>query len=161
MTRDGFRRWNGPDLALAADWNPRHGEPHVYADGTYAVYISNNDTILRGNSSGVFTDTLIPCNASPHLADFASWGDDMYITCGAGLQSYSHDAATATPIPIVGNGSWNNDYTTPAGGYMPSADVCEAHAGYLFVASVNENYNGSRSTGLPVAPALVASELAG
>lgn len=149
VTRGGFRRWNGPDLALSADWDPRHGEPHVYADGTYAVYISNNNTVLRGSSSGVFTDTLIPCNASPHLADFASWGDDMYIACGAGLQSYSHDAAAATPIPIVGNGSWNDDYTTPIGGYMPSADVCEAHGGYLFVASVNENYNGAGARDYP------------
>ena len=79
VTRGGFRRWNSADLTLAADWDPRHGEPHTYADGTYAVYIANNGTILRGNSSGVFTDTLIPCNASPHLADFATWGDDMYI----------------------------------------------------------------------------------
>ena len=149
VTRSGFTRWNGPNIDNPATWDPRHGEPHTYSNGTYAVYIASNNTVYRGDSSAVFTDTTISCDAGPHQADFAAWGDDMYIACGAGLSSYKHDSIGEQQIPKVGNGSWNNDYTTPLGGYMPSADLVEAHAGYLFVASVDENYDGAGARAYP------------
>lgn len=158
-TRRGIRRWN--DAAVTADpWDPRMGYEHDYSDGTNAVFVTNNNTIHVANNSTTFVDMGMACNAEPHLADFASWGDTTYIATGRKVEDLTPGAAsgkyeqdgTDTLLPALGVGTYNDDYTTPTlpgvNGVMPRADFVEAHAGYLFCASVRED-EGSGVVDMP------------
>ena len=125
--------------APVSAWEPRNGYVHSLSDDTYIVYMANDGTILAAPPSGVFADLSITVVADPHLADFASWGDVVYIACGVGETCYKRDgtAAAASVADVYGN--FNDDYTTPAGGYMPTAEHIEAHSGYIFVGHTEEN----------------------
>ncbi len=142
-TRRGWRRWLGTDVAVVpASWDPRHASVHSKSDGTFEVYVANGATVWAGNDSG-FPDTGIPCSATPHLADFAPWGDKMYIAAGINeTNSYVRDGVVATPL-IAPTGeadnNWNDDYTIPVGGVMPRAEYVTTHSGYSFVAYTNED----------------------
>jgi len=142
-TRQGWVRWGATDDPTITTWDPRNAVLHQYADGSFAVYVANNGIVYRSNLEGLLETTTIPCYASPHLADFATWGNTLYIATGAGHPSWRHDEVTATVTTAAGNGYWNEDYTTPniPGGVVPSAEVMEAHAGYLFVADVFDDHD--------------------
>lgn len=146
VTRTGWGRWNNENIGDPADWGPRHSTLHQYSDGTFAVYVASNNTIWRGDIAGQFDDTGIECYALPHLADFAEWGNEVYIATGGTSSTKGiptkHDQAAVVPLLPAGQGRWNNDYTIPTTGVMPQADLVEAHGGYLFCAGLNEDYDG-------------------
>jgi hypothetical protein len=74
------------------------------------------------------------------MADFATFGDDLYIACGRGNSVYKRHLTTApTALIQSGAGNWNDDYASPVLGYAPPAALCEAHSGYLFVANIVED----------------------
>jgi hypothetical protein len=113
---------------------------HTLSDGTSNVYIAANGTIIGTTTTATPEDLEIPCSASTHLADFAAMGDTVYIACGRELVGYKRDdVSTPVALTAVGAGTWNDDYTTPVGGHMPQAELCESHAGYLFVANTEED----------------------
>jgi hypothetical protein len=150
FTRRGWQRWNADDVTDASVWYPRLAKQHLLSTGTFDVYVANregassSDTgkLYRSTSGGVFSDTGVECNAYPHMADFAAWGDEMYVATGRGAADVSStpvksDSTTITALADAAL-AFNDDYTIPVGGRMPFADMVEAHAGYLFVAGTRE-----------------------
>lgn len=154
-TRKGMRRWNATEIT-AGTWAPRNAFEHDFSNDTNAVFVTNEGSIWVAENTTTFTELDYPstlpvgCNAAPHLADFASWGDTVYIATGrkindlAGTQNpvRYNQGGTTTVLTVLGIGSYNDDYTVPAGGVMPQADLAEPHAGYLFCASIRENMDG-------------------
>lgn len=146
-TRMGWGMWNTAQVIAApteATWKPRNAEMHLYSNGQVAVFVSNASKVWAAGSGAAFVDLGAVATATPHLADFAGWGDAVYIACGQANASWK-----VTNVPTAGNkgaaltisaaANWNNDYTTPAGGKMPKAEHCEPHGGYMFVAGTNED----------------------
>jgi hypothetical protein len=140
-SRRGWARWTDDDLwPDAATWDPRRGYMHSLSDGSDVVYVAANGTILGGDGSNRLANLNIACSADSHLADFASMADTVYIACGRTKASYRRDGVAA-PVAMAraASGNWNDDYTNPVAGVMPSAELVEAHAGYLFVANTQED----------------------
>ena len=139
--RKGLSRWNAADVVTPASWDPRSAEIIQLADGTYQVYVSNGSTVYVSGSTATFSDLSVTVGATPHLADFAPWGDVMYIAAGKGNSTIKRDGTSAAATlsdPAVASG-WNDDYTTPAGGYMPEAECITTHQSYIFVANLEED----------------------
>ena len=137
-SRRGWVRWNATDIVTPANWHPRNGYLHEMSDGTYLIYVTNGTTIWAANTGGSFDDQSIAVSADPHLADFGSWGDIIYIACGMNETSYKRDG-TGTPAAMGDAASgFNDDYTIPAGGKMPRCRFVEPHVGYLFTAATKE-----------------------
>lgn len=157
FTRQGWTRWNTSDIVSTptiSNWAPRHAYLHPLSTGGYLLYIANGATVYYSGASASFTNMTtdsgsFTCDADPHLADFTSWGDVCYIATGQGNPSYKKNGigtAAALTAPIGGgSATFNDDYTTPAGGYMPKANLVESHLGYVFVAGIEEDYNGDAS----------------
>lgn len=142
FTRKGWTRWNADDADTPATWEPRNGFVHYVSDGDFFVYVANDDKVFWFTSAGVATETAVPAIADPHGADFASWGDTVYMACGRNSPAYKAVDGGAPSSVGDAHGNYNPDYTTPAGGRFPEAELCETHAGYMFVAST---YEGSDS----------------
>jgi len=146
FTRAGWRRWNTSDIADPLDWNPRHAELSPLSTGSFVTYITNDlddGEIYAATAGGVFDNLSITCNANPHLADFATWGDTTYIATGAAAADIG-----STPYRVVGTNApapladaslgFNDNYTIPLKGRMPFAEYAEPHASYLFVGGTRE-----------------------
>jgi hypothetical protein len=145
FSRRGWDRWNGPNIAPEATWNPRAAYVHELDNGTDHLIIAN-DGKLFSSANGTFTvinraaGTPLEVAAERHLADFAPWGNTVYISCGKTLQSAKWSAAgNAVRLTATGTGTWNNNILTPVKGRMPKADLVAAHAGYLWVACTEED----------------------
>jgi len=148
-TRKGWSRWNADDaIATVANWSPRNTFFHLLSTGSYVVYVANNALIEAAPSSAAFATLAIagPTNivptASPHLADFAAWGDYVYIACGNATATHRRNG-TATPTAATDAfGNYNDDYTTPdaiGSGAMPRCEFIETHGGYVFCAYTKES----------------------
>lgn len=139
FSRKGWNRWNAADVGTVANWHPRNGYVHSLSDGSYQVYVANNGTLYASGSGASFSDLLVTVASPVHLADFAAWGDTVYIACGMGESSYSRTNSD-TPVALGdSHNNYNDDYTVPSGGRMPSCEHVESHAGYLFCAGIYEN----------------------
>lgn len=143
FTRKGWERWNEDDIVdvLTTDWNPRRAFLQQFSDGTDRVYVANlGDDIYAADADGVFEPITVVPNADPHGADFATWGDVIYISTGWDDSTYKIPFGLA-PVALsgAGAGTWNDDYTTPTNGVMPQAQVIEAHGGYIFAANIDED----------------------
>ena len=59
----------------------------------------------------------------------------------AALQQMARRTGLTAPVLLTfgGAGSWNDDYLTPTHGVAPSAELIEAHSGYLFAANLSED----------------------
>lgn len=133
---------------IVANWEPRNTFVHTLSTGAYVVYVTNNSLIEASPSSGVFATLAIagPTNivptGSPHLADFAAWGDYLYIACGNATATYLRNG-TGTPTAVADAfGNYNDDYTTPdaiGAGAMPRCEFIETHSGYVFAAYTKES----------------------
>jgi hypothetical protein len=136
FTRYGWGRYSGEDIvADPGEWDPRIASMAVDEAGGYRVYVANGSTVYECLADGSSSDIGVPVGGSSHLADFAEWGNYVYIAAGLDNQSQKHKSnSAATPL----GRAYNNDYTTPTGGNVPQAEHIEAHGGYLFVASVEE-----------------------
>jgi hypothetical protein len=140
-SRRGWDLWSSNDLWPDPDtWDPRRAYMHSLSDNTDVTYVAANGTVLGSAGTADLLDLFIPCSAGTHLADFASVGDVVYIACGRELQGYKRDGINVpTALTIAGAGQWNDDYTNPIAGVMPKAELVESHAGYLFVANLEED----------------------
>jgi hypothetical protein len=156
-TRKGMARWNATPVVASGVWNPRSAHDHLFADGTMVVFVTNEQRIHAANASTTFAPIAYPstaqvrCNASPHLASFASWGDSVYIATGrkvdvlgAGERPVRYNkAGTTTVLQPTGLSTYNDNYAIPVRGVMPQCDFLQPHAGYLFAASMQENFDGT------------------
>jgi hypothetical protein len=142
-TRLGWQRWNGPDIVPEGTaWDPRRAYMVQLADGTDVIYVAANNKIFwaLAPAGGTFADLGVTVACTPHMADFASFGDDVYIAAGRNNQTILRSGtAAAAPMLAPGAGSWNDDYLNPVGGKMPATELIEAHAGYIFVANIKED----------------------
>lgn len=152
-TRPGWERWNATDIVATptgSNWDPKHGYIHPISDGNFGVYVANGTTVYVSSTAASFSSLAITAGASPHIADFASWGDTCYIACGYPNSTYYQtDLGTATALTPPTNATYNDDYTAPAGGYMPRAEFIEAHAGYIFTAHIREDFDGGGLANYP------------
>jgi len=133
-TRKGWQRWNVDDIAVdAEDWDPRRAYMVQLSDGTDLAYIADNGTIWMTTAGATFTDSLVPCGAQTHLADFATYGDSTYIACGRLLDSHVR-VGTAAPVSVdaLSTGNFNDDYENPVHDVFPRCELIEQHAGYMF-----------------------------
>ena len=149
-SRKGWERWNIDDIVdvEVTPWDPRRAYLHKLSDGSSVVYIAAGGKIYWARPDAVFALlTGVNCDAVPHDADFAEWGDSMYIACGHTMASWRRTGTTAPfSLTPASNATFNNDYTTPVGNVAPQADVFETHSGYLFAAGTQEGgiYNANR-----------------
>lgn len=156
FTRYGWERYNDADIvADPATWDPRIATIAVDQNGAFNVYIANGTTVYKTDQAGDSVDigaevgeTAFSVGGSIHLADFAEWGDAVYIAAGLANPSVKRDesASAGSKNTILGR-TYNDDYTTPTNGNMPQAEHVEPHGSYLFVASVDEvlDINGTGS----------------
>lgn len=143
-TRPGWRRWNATDIDTPATWSPRNAKLHPISDGSFVVYVAANDQLYYAGADGIFatlqnsTDTAaVGTNASPHGCDFAPWGDTMHFGAGWTEAPYMRLVGDTTVTDLSDSSlGYNDDYTTPAGGYFPRADYVETHGSYMFAASI-------------------------
>jgi hypothetical protein len=143
-TRRGWDRWNGPDIVdpLAATWDPRRACLTQLSDGTDIVYIASDHKLYSGYATegATISDIAVTCTAVPHMADFASWGNDLYIATGRdNRMAKRHQIDPPVLLTESGSGNWNDDYSTPVLGCAPKSNLVEAHSGYLFVANLIED----------------------
>jgi len=132
-------------LGKASDWEPRSAHTLILSAGRSASYIAANETIYTSGDRGAsWSDMGVGCSASPHLADFAAWGDKAYIACGPNDQSARQEgnwSAGSNEAVLLKNAeglNFDNDYTVKSEGVMPQCEVTEPHAGYLFCGNTSE-----------------------
>lgn len=143
-SRKGWDRWNVDAIDASETWDPRSAWVHELASGVDNVVIANNGTLFW-SSNGVFTTVQesavdVVVSAHPHLADFASWGDTLYVAAGHEEVPLKLDAAmAATSLTPSASGNWDNDDLVPGTGKMPQADFIAAHAARIWVAGTFED----------------------
>jgi len=138
-TRRGWRRWNDVDIHDVSDpsmdFMPRNAFWHNRVAGQL-IYVTHNNQMCRGDMSGAFTSLLVgQCNAEPHMADWAVWGEQMYSVLGYSNAPVRFEAdlsmTTMTPGPY-------SEVDAPTFNVMPPAQHIRGHAGYMFVANIFE-----------------------
>lgn len=139
FTRNGWSRFNDDDIVTdPATWNPRTATLAVDQNGAWTVLIANGTTVYETNQSGASVDTGITIGGvgvgGGHLADFAEWGDAVYVAAGLDNPAQRREGGVNTVLART----YNDDYTTPTDGTMPQCEHVEPHGSYLFAASVNE-----------------------
>ena len=138
-TRKGWQRWNTEsivDLDVEV-WEPHNAHVHNWSTGAQEVYVVNNSDLYSASDDGVFTTVLTnACVADPHQADFATWGDDIYIACGRteSTRRRTLDGSATAMTPDV----WS-EVDAPTNNTAPRAEFIESHGGYMFVASTRES----------------------
>jgi hypothetical protein len=142
-TRFGWDRWNDNDIVdvETVGWDPRRAFLHQLSDGSDVVYIAANHRIYWAREDAIFAELAGPVtDADPHMADFAAWGDTLYVSCGHAQPMWRRTGVgAAQSLTPGGTATWNDNYTAPAGTVGPTAEVNEAHAGYLFAANTQED----------------------
>lgn len=137
-TRLGWQRWNTTDVVSPGSWDPKAAYMHPLADGTFIVYVANGTSVYAAPPSGVFASLGITVGATPHLADFASWGDYVYIASGNNLQTRRRFQSAGVTSLTDAHGAYNDTYTAPTGGKAPKCEYIEGHLNYLFAAGTYE-----------------------
>lgn len=157
VTRRGWLRWNQMPIDGAfspgdldyVPWNPRNAFNFELSSGQNIVVVAlgreNGRPELWYSSNGEFShldhdglDVAMPwyvADLRPHRADFAQWGDALYITRGRHQPLRWVGAGNATTLLDL----WTNNILQPVGGRMPSANLIASHTGYMFAADTIEN----------------------
>jgi hypothetical protein len=143
-TRKG---WVGFGAAVpATPWNPRHAYAHTTSAGDRVWMVANQTAAGTGaihsklGTAGAWTAIAGNATAKPHLADFTSWGDSVYIVRGNPNSSVKWDNSMVTVLTPCAAANWQNDYAAPGStDTFPYADLVEQSHGYMFVAGTNED----------------------
>ena len=142
-TRHGWDRWNEDDIVNleTTTWNPRRAFLHQLSDGSDVIYVASDTKIYWAREDAIFAGPLaMVADATPHMADFAAWGDTLYIGCGRTRPMWRRiGVGTPTSLTAGGTATWNDDTTMPKGGVAPQAEVNEIHSGYMFAANTQED----------------------
>jgi hypothetical protein len=145
-TRRGWDRWN-PTAIMAGVWNPRTAFLHERSSGLDSLIVANEGNgKLYWSTNGTFQALQVAAvdvttNAGDHRADYAPWGDKLYIARGDQeallWDGISSNATVMTAVP--GTTAWSEDYLVPASGSMVKARYVAAHGARIWVASTFEN----------------------
>ena len=140
-TRKGWSRYNAADIVGGGvTWNPRRALLLQLTDGTDLIYLASDRKLYTSTGAGTTQVAGVVCDATPHMVDFAVFGDDVYFACGREYPMARRTGlAAATLLTAASSANWNDDFLTPVHGVAPQAEVCESHAGYLFVANTEED----------------------
>lgn len=142
FSRKGWERWNS--TAIGSPWDPRSMFVHTLANGTDYVFLSNDGGLLQstnGSFSAVQVSSVdVTVGADPHLADFASWGDTLYVACGNQQQVLEWTSSSTSLLTAAGSSSFT-DYTSPSTDVFPQCDFVAAHSGFVFAAGTYEDSN--------------------
>lgn len=143
--RGGFRsRLAWTDWALIDEteelWDPRSLYPHGLGNGTEVLFLTNGSDLWIRPHGGTFAKAAgVVCGGDPHAADFATWNDDAFITCGRNNVSQRWRASVLTAMTDPSTASnWSDDPLDPKSDTMPKAEFTCVHNGYLWVANTNE-----------------------
>jgi hypothetical protein len=146
FTRRGWERWNTQsivDLEAGGQttWQPRNAYAHVTSTDQQFIYVVESNKLYVSDDTTVFAAITGPvCEANPHGADLAAWGNDVYIACGIERPSYRRrQPATGSVITETLLAETWSEIEAPTHGVMPQAEHVEAHGGYLFVACTKED----------------------
>lgn len=157
---------NGNYIAMESNpyWYPRTMFAH-YASQHYLMlgtgYDSTNtvDGNVYYSTGGNFTSLAVPVKSDdgPH---FASWGQDLYMTTGAGHKVYKWDGTTLTAIAKASEQNVGLDYVAwgNATAHFPAAEHIVYHAGRMFAANTVD-YTGNVPTPVPAPNMFRWSEL--
>jgi hypothetical protein len=140
-TRKGWKAITPSPCTTVANWDPHNAYTHRFADGTQWTYVASKNNVY-GLHNNVFTASLaIDCTAEPHMADFASWGDIVYVARGwNSFSSVSYNGSVPTGLTASAAANWQNDYTAPGpANTFPKAELVAQHQGYMFVANTGED----------------------
>src|SRR6188768_1962239 len=134
-TRKGWSRWNQLDAYDPVGWNPRHGYTHSLSSGEFVIYLANDNKVLWAGADGAFSELIAPAPflCGVYQADFAAWGDSLYIAAGTN-QTVKVDALGTGVAVDDAYPTFNDDYTTPVHGKMPVCSLIESHLNYMFCA---------------------------
>ena len=142
FSRKGWERWNS--AAIASPWDPRSMFVHTLANGTDHVFVANNGVVLESTNGSFSTVQVggvdVVVDASPHLADFASWGDTLYVACGNQRQVLEWDTSTPSLMTAAGASTFTA-YSAPSSDVFPQCEFVAAHSGYMFAAYTYEDSN--------------------
>jgi len=138
-SREGWTRRDLTPITTGV-WDPRNAFFHTLANGVQVLYLANEGEVYSAVGNAAFAVLPgVPLTAEPHLADFAPWGDVMYVACGATEQSAKRTGTGAMALVAqLGPGNFNDDYTVETSPRLPSAEFFEVHSGYLFAAFIEE-----------------------
>ena len=156
-TRGGWERWNTATITAgggpgpgpgpgggAGVWDPRVAYLHEDSSGAdTAIVLNGADSTLYWSIAGTFAalthtaGTAFTCAS----ADFASWGDSVYIVRGAAAPAvWDGSAANATLLlSTPASQAFSDDYTAPVTGGFVEAKFVAAHGGRTWVASTTES----------------------
>jgi len=135
-TRRGWRRRNPAEIAAVTPWQPRNAVVHTVSTGEQTIFVVNDEVVYEAPESGVFHPLVGPvAQGTPHGADFVSWGEDVYFTCGMGQAAYRRSVDGG--LLAMTSDVWS-EVDAPTINTMPRAGLCEAHAGYMFTARIRE-----------------------
>jgi hypothetical protein len=146
-TRRGWESWNTVPITTPGNWNPRNAYLHERSSGLDTLLVTNqSDSKLYWSTNGTFQSLKLgavdlTADAGIHKADFAPWGDTVFIARG-NMDSVSWDgvspAATAiTSVPSTA--AWAENYLTPPPPQMVRANYVASHGGRVWAASTTEN----------------------
>jgi len=146
-SRKGWQRWNSSTVT-ADTWNPRNAVVHERSNGVDVVMVSNAERV-HWSTDGAFQELTIgagadmACTASPHLADYAPWGNDVYIARGKGQLASSWDSSSANAVELSDCSTvFGDDYLSPVGSSFPKCEHATEHAGRMWVAHTTETTDG-------------------
>ena len=137
-TRKGWQRWNATDVVdpEAVAWKPRNAFVHTHANGSQYINVVNDNKIYWAGSEAVFARLgTVVAEATPHGADFAPWGDVVYVTTGMFRPSIRVEGLGV--VTTLTDDTWS-EVDAPTNNTMPQAEFCCGHASYLFCAVTDE-----------------------
>jgi hypothetical protein len=138
-TRKGWKH-STPTPVTTETWNPHNAYTMRYSTGVPWTYVASGNKLF-GRGSGSWTQIATNCLAAPHMADFAAWGDTMYVARGKAdtIGSFRVNQAGPTALTPSGAANWANDYTNPGAATFPRSELVATHMGYMFTANVKED----------------------
>lgn len=139
-SRRGWEKWAN---TVGGTWAATRLHVFESAASARSTLLVSNGSVLF-STGGAWTTMVdgvgaFTVSATVHGADFADWAGKSYIVCGRGKTSKRWPGAGAATAMTSNGPTWQNTYTAPVGGYMPSADYATTYQGYMVVASTKED----------------------
>lgn len=145
FTRKGWRRWNQDDIVDTSleQWRPVSTFVLNQGNGEQNVFVVNNHKVYVASGDAVFSQLgTINCTAVNHQADFAAWGDDVYVAPGMdNIPVRVSPTFAITPLAQT-----YSEVDAPVYGCFPRCGMVETHGSYMFAARIwdDGDYHWSR-----------------
>lgn len=144
-TRRGWERYNAAPVVGGGSWDPRRAFVHELSSGLDSVLVHDvTSERLHWSNGGAWAELTYGAGSSfvcSGTADFAPWGDDLYIVHNNGgvgrWDGVSADVVILDDVPGVQ--AFVDDYTAPTGSGYVKADFTASHGGRVWSASTWES----------------------